>query len=340
MERIQPKLLLTSSPFLKDRRDTPYIMRQVIYSLVPVMLAAIYYFGLQALLVMVTCILGAVLSEWALALRGKSTLKDGTAVLTGLLLALILPPGIPLWMAFLGAVVAIMVGKLIFGGVGGNIFNPALVGRAFLQAAFPVAITTWMKQDTFAGFSVIRGETFTMPFLKSQVAAMTTATPLAQMKFEGELAAFNDLLLGNTAGSLGETSSLMILLGGVYLASRNVLNWRIPLGVLGSVYALSALLHVVDAGSFAPPHFHLLAGGLMFGAVFMATDPVTSPITQRGCWLFAVGIGVLVVVIRNFGGLPEGVMYAILLMNAVTPLLNRITPQRVFGEKEREKATG
>ena len=333
MKNVETKLLLTSSPFLKQEEDTPFIMRQVIIALLPVSLASIYYFGISALLVIAVCVAGAMGTEWVFTRSKhshKSTLHDGSAALTGLLLALVLPPGVPLWMAFLGAVVSIAVGKILFGGMGSNIFNPALVGRAFLQAAFPVAMTTWSTQTTLSAFGKLNANTFTFPFLKSP-SAITTATPLAEMKFEGKIANLIDLLMGTTAGSLGETSALLILIGGIYMAARKIINWRIPVSIFLTVYVLAGLLHWLDAAKFAPPMFHLFAGGLMLGAVFMATDPVTSPITQKGCWIFGAGIGILVLLIRNFGGLPEGVMYAILLMNSVTPLINRVTQARVYG---------
>lgn len=332
------KLLLTTSPFLKDQEDTPYIMRQVIYSLVPAGLAGVFYFGFASLLVIAVCIGGAVGAEWLVSrTKGRNTVTDGTAILTGFLLALVLPPGIPLWMAFLGAVVSILVGKAVFGGIGSNIFNPALVGRAFLQASFPVAITTWIPQSNLSSFSQLRGHTLTLPFLKTQAAAVTSATPLAEMKFEGKLAAYGDLFLGNIAGSLGETSALLLLAGGVYLAIRNYLNWRIPASIFLSVFVFAGFLHWLNPQAYAPPLFHLLSGGLMLGAVFMATDPVTSPITQRGCWIFGIGIGFLVIIIRTFGGLPEGVMYAILLMNAFTPLINRVTQPPIYGAVKEKK---
>lgn len=330
MKTIEAKLLLTSSPFLKAAEDTPYIMRHVIYALLPAALAGIYYFGLSALLVILVSVGGAAATEKLLG-RGN-TLHDGSAVLTGLLLAMVLPPGIPLWMALVGAVVAIAAGKLLFGGMGANLFNPALVGRAFLQAAFPVALTTWAPNFSIAGIGKILDGTLALPFGKPAVDAVTTATPLARMKFEGQLTDLSALLLGHTAGSLGETCALLLLAGGIYLAVRNFLNWRIPVSIFATVFVLAGILHWVDPQKFAPPLFHLLSGGLVLGAVFMATDPVTSPITRRGCWIFGIGIGVLVIVIRNFGGLPEGVMYAILLMNAATPLLNRVTHPRIYGE--------
>ncbi len=338
MKMIEAKLLLTSSPFLKAAEDTPYIMRQVIYALLPAALAGIYYFGLSALLVILVSVGGAAATERFLSRR--NTLHDGSAVLTGLLLAMVLPPGIPLWMALVGAVVAIAAGKLLFGGIGANPFNPALVGRAFLQAAFPVALTTWSPTYGITNFGKFMDGTLALPFAQPAVDAVATATPLARMKFEGQLTDLSALLLGNTAGSLGETCALLLLAGGLYLAVRNFLNWRIPLSIFATVLVLAALLHRVDPQKFAPPLFHLLSGGLVLGALFMATDPVTSPITQRGCWIFGIGIGVLVVIIRNFGGLPEGVMYAILLMNAATPLLNQGTHPRIYGEVKPPTQTG
>lgn len=332
MNKPTPTLLLTTSPFLKDRVDTAWIMWQVNVSLVPVVLVAFYFFGVSALLVIAAAAAGAVLPEWALGrARGRTTIRDGSAVITGVLLGLTLPPGLPLWMAFVGGAVAIGIGKLAFGGIGQSIFNPALVGRAFLLAAFPVAMTTWTLPAGTSGWFDLAPGTLAWPFLRPSVDAVSAATPLAQMKFEAHVTGWRELLVGSTAGSLGETSAVVILLSGVYLAARRVLNWRIPVSILATVLVVSAALHVADPAAYASPSFHLFAGGLVLGAVFMATDPVTSPITQRGCWLFGTGIGVLVVVIRTYGGLPEGVMYAILLMNAVTPLINRVTQPRVFG---------
>ncbi len=332
-----PKLLLSTSPFLKQQQDMPFIMWQVVCSLIPVVLAAIYYFGLSAILLIVTCIAGAVLTEWVFT---RKTIKDGSAIITGLLLALTLPPGISLWMAFVGGVASIALGKLIFGGIGYNIFNPALVGRAFLQAAFPVAMTTWDAQSNFSGFFAIRGQNLAVPFMKgtSPVDALTSATPLANMKFNSIITGTSDLLLGNISGSLGETCAIIILLAGLYLALRNLLNWRIPVSIFLTVFIFASILHLINPDKFPTGIFHLLSGGLFLGAIFMATDMVTSPVTQPGCWIFGIGIGILVVVIRQFGGLPEGVMYSILLMNAVTPLINRVTQPKIYGAPKKEKA--
>jgi electron transport complex protein RnfD len=327
-----PKLLLTTSPFLKQKEDTAWIMWQVNLSLIPVILAAAYFFGLGALLVIAAATAGAVLPEWLLSRsQPKNTVWDGSAVITGLLLGLTLPPGLPLWMAFVGGVIAIVLGKLLFGGIGRSVFNPALVGRSFLQAAFPAAMTTWLKPGTVNDFFAIQSSTFALPFTKPVVDTISAATPLARLKFEMELTALPDLLIGNTTGSLGETSDIILILAGIYLAIRRVINWRIPVGIFATVGLLAGVLHWIDPSVYPTPLFHLFAGGMMLGAIFMATDPVTSPLTQRGVWVYGIGIGILVFVIRQYGGLPEGVMHAILLMNAFTPLINRATQPRTFG---------
>ncbi len=341
MRTDRPRLLLSTSPFLKQQEDTAWMMWQVNYSLVPVVLAAVFFFGISAVLVVGACVAGALLPEWLLQrTRPTKTLKDGSALITGVLLALTLPPGLPLWMAFGGGLAAVVLGKLLFGGIGYSIFNPALVGRVFLQASFPVAMTTWSPHGTLGAFWTLHGDAFAPPFLQADVDAVTAATPLARMKFDAEPTAIADLLLGTTAGSLGETSAVLILLCGAYLAARKVLNWRIPVSIFATVLVLGAALRWLDSSSYPTPWFHLLSGGLILGAVFMATDPVTSPITQRGCWVFGVGVGVLVLVIRLFGGLPEGVMFAILLMNAATPLINRMTQPRTFGTPKADRWKG
>lgn len=335
MKTNQPSLLLTTSPFIKAKHDTSWIMWQVNFALSPVVLAAVYFFGSGALLVILAAAAGAALPEWLVSRqRGENSLRDGSAVITGVLLGLTLPPALPLWMAFVGGNLGIVAGKLLFGGLGFSIFNPALVGRALLQAAFPEAMTTWTAPGAGTFFS-LPAASLTPPFLKVDADVISAATPLARMKFDGELTNLPDLLLGTTSGSLGETAGIVILLAGAYLAARKILNWRIPVGIFATVYVLGATLHAIDPAAYPPGLFHLFAGGLMIGAVFMATDPVTSPNSHPGCWIFAAGIGVLVVVIRAFGGLPEGMMYAILFMNAMTPLINRATQPRVFGTRRR-----
>ena len=334
MSSREPQFVVAATPFEKRPVDTPTIMLHVLYALVPVTLAAVYYFGVSAVLLLSTCTIACMFTEWLLGARGgwrESSISDGSAAVTGILLALTLPPGLPLWMAATGAVVSIVFGKFLFGGLGQNVFNPSLTGRAFLQAAFPVAMTTWSPQQTFNGFLNFHGDTFAWPLLRPVIDGLSAATPLARMKFDAELTDVSNLMLGSISGSLGETSAILILLGGAYLTWRKFLNWRIPVGIFASTYLFASLLHLMDPVVFPDGVHHLFAGGLMLGALFMATDPVTSPVTPRGCWVFAIGTGVLVIVIRQFGGLPEGVMYAILLMNAATPLIDRFTQPTLYG---------
>ncbi len=340
MSQRDPQLLIQSAPFLRRGITTPGLMTEVILALVPVILAAMWYFGISALLVIVAATAGATAAEWAMGpggTRGKSLL-DGSCILTGILLGLCLPPGIALWMAFLGGAAGIGLGKLVFGGLGQNLFNPALIGRAFLQAAFPTAITTWSQQSGPADFFHVRASNFALPLMQSSVDAVTTATPLGLMKFESKFTSIGELLIGNTAGSLGETCGIVIILCGIVLAVRRTFDWRIPVSILTTVAVFSGIMWLID-NSYPTPPFMLLSGGLLFGTVYMATDPVTSPLVPRGAWLFGIGIGLLVVMIRLWGGLPEGVMYAILLMNAATPLIERVTQPRAFGRTEKGEAS-
>ena len=333
MNQRDPELRLLHAPLLRQGMTTPKAMRDVIYALMPATLASMWFFGLSAILVIAACIAGAVLAEWLFADRANrsESLRDATGVLTGLLLALTLPPGLPLWMAFLGGFVGIALGKVIWGGIGNNMFNPALLGRAFLLATFPIAMTTWVPIHPDGGFFDIYAGNLALPFMQAPVDGITSATPLGLMKFQQQATPLTELAFGKTSGSLGETSGLLLLLGGIYLWARRDLDWRIPVSILLTTMVFSAALGFFDAEKFPTPLFSVFSGGLLLGAIYMATDPVTSPVTPRGAWIFGIGIGVLVVLIRVFGGLPEGVMYAILLMNAATPLINRYTQPRVFG---------
>jgi len=325
--------VVTTHPHLGAGDTTPRIMWTVTGTLAPVVGASVWFFGPSALLVISAAVVGAVATEALFV--GRRRIRDGSALITGVLLGLTLPAGLPLWMAFLGGAVAIGLGKLIFGGLGQNIFNPALVGRAFLQAAFPVAVTTWPEAG--GSWWALRGDNLALPFMSPDFAhTVTAATPLGLMKFEGEGTPVVNLLVGSTGGSLGETAGVLILLCGVYLAARNYLNWRIPVGILGTVAVLAWLLHAMDPARYPDVMFTLFSGGLVLGAVYMATDMVTAPVTNLGCWLFAIGIAVLTVIIRSWGGLPEGVMYAILFMNAFVPAINRFTQPRPFGVRSVE----
>jgi len=307
------KLIISSSPHIRDKITVTKLMWGVIIALLPAAGYSVYLFRLRAVELILTCVFFSILSEYLfLKLRKKKISGEPSAVVSGLLLAMVLPPSLPLWAAALGAVFAIIIGKQIFGGLGYNIFNPALIGRAFLMATYPVLMTSWI-------------EPFTLD-------AVTTATPLGLMKFQSQSTPILQLFLGNVSGSLGETSALALLVGATYLLVRRYIHWRVPLSYLGTVAVFSGIAYLIRP-SYGSPLFHLLAGGLILGAFFMATDPVTTPISKRGRIIFGVGAGILVMVIRLWGGYAEGVMFSIIFMNALTPLLNRYIKPKVLGSK-------
>lgn len=332
-------LNISTSPHIVKGLGTNDIMRNVVLALIPVALFSVYAFGINALLVLITSTLTCVLTEHFLCRLSnkKTTVSDWSAVITGLLLGLTLPPSFPLWMTVLGGVVSIALGKFIFGGLGYNVFNPALVGRAVLQAAFPVAITTWHPAFLPERFTDVSKSILTFPFAEPVVDGITGATPLAAFKFDQVITETKDLALGLVSGSTGETCALLIILGGLYLIARGMMNWRIPVAILGSVFILSWFLFLLDPEQYPSPVFMLFSGGLMLGAVFMATDMVASPITPLGVTIYGILIGLLVVVIRIWGGLPEGVMYAILLANAVSPHIDNAIQPRVYGTSRKLK---
>ena len=335
MNKNDPKLLLQSAPLLRQELTTPGAMKDVWIALFPATAAALWFFGLSALLLILSSIAGSLLTEWLFtdADKRRLALSDSSAGLTGLLLALTLPPGLPLWMAFLGGVVSIGLGKIIWGGLGNNLFNPALLGRAFLLGTFPIAMTTWGAAGSIGDFFQVSGSTFALPFMHANVDAISAATPLGLMKFANETTALGNLFMGNISGSIGETSGVFLLLGGLYLLLRRSIDWRIPSAVFLGTFIFSFIMFLNNSELYPSPFFMLFSGGLLLGAFFMATDPVTSPLTPKGCWIFGLGIGFLVVLIRLFGGLPEGMLYAVLLMNAATPLIDRYTQPRIFGRK-------
>ena len=290
-----------------------------------------------ALLMLVVAVASCVATEYALcrAAGRESTISDWSVAVTGLIYGLTLPPDLPLWMVVVGGVFGVAVGKFLFGGLGMNAFNPALVGRAFLQAAFPQAMTHWQLPFAPDRFDSIPTSVMAIPFAEPTYDAVTTATPLALMKFEAQFAGGRELMAGLTSGSVGETCGVLILLGGIYLVARNMMNWRIPVAILATVAVSTWIMNLLAPGAYPDPVFMLLSGGLMLGAVFMATDMVASPNTVRGVVLYGTLIGALVVVIRVWGGMPEGVMYAILLANAVSPHIDRLFQPRVFGTRGR-----
>ncbi len=337
---------LRTSPHQHSGRDVPVIMRNVVFAMLPICAFSVWQYGLSAaaLIVVVTvaCLAAERISN---RIRGTSnTLSDWSAAITGVVLALTLPPAFPLWMGAVAGFAAIWLGKSLFGGLGQNPFNPALIGRAFVQAAFPTAISTWAPAYGAHRFTEFIPSSLAAPFMsppdialwvKQQgVDAFTGATPLARWKFENISASSMDFLTGQVTASAGETSAILILLCGLYLAFRKFLDWRIPVAVLGSAMLLAWVFHFAVPARYPSPTFVLLSGGLMLGAWFMATDMATSPVTPRGIWLYGALIGILTVVIRYFGGLTEGVMYAILIANATASLLDQFNQPRILGGKK------
>ncbi|MDR1579590.1 MAG: RnfABCDGE type electron transport complex subunit D [Synergistaceae bacterium] len=302
-------LVIASSPHIRAEMSTRKIMANVIGALIPAGLASIYFFGPRAAAIIAVCVVSCVISEaaWQKLSGAKITVSDLSAALTGLLLAYNLPPTIPLWMGAIGGAFAMIIAKHFFGGLGQNFINPALAGRAVMLSSWPVAMTTW----TLDGVS--------------------GPTPLALIKLsDGTLPPLLDIFIGRIGGCVGETSSLALLLGGAYLIWKGIISWRIPAVYIITVAALSALF-----GRSCGPLVEILTGGLILGAFFMATDYATSPMTPKGQIIFAFGCGLIALLIRTFGGYPEGVSYSILIMNLAVPIIDRLTPPRVLGEVKR-----
>ena len=307
-------LIVTSSPHINSGETTSRVMYDVIIALVPAMIASYLFFGLRALLLLAVAVGTAVVFEAGVQWlrRRPITIFDGSAAITGILLVFNVSSELPLWLVVLGSAVAILIGKQAFGGLGHNIFNPALIGRAFLLAAYPTAMTSWAPPR----------------FAQLHLDGATYATPLGiiKEKLSESLPSYLDMFLGNIGGSLGETSVLALLLGGAFLLYRRVITWHIPVSYIATVFLLTWIMG-------RDPLFNILAGGLMIGAIFMATDMVTSPISTKGMLIFGIGCGLVTVAIRLFGQYPEGVCYSILFMNACTPLIDRYTAPRRFGAK-------
>jgi electron transport complex protein RnfD len=305
-------------------------MYGVILSLLPALAVSVFYFGIGMIIVTSVSIASCIMFEYLIQkymMKVKPTHLDGSALLTGLLLAFCLPSNIPFWMVMIGALAAVGIGKMTFGGLGNNIFNPALVGRVFLFISFPVAMTAWPEAGQWMQYT----------------DAVTGATPLGLMK-EGlafktvgdimpELPSVLNLFLGKMMGSAGEVSALALLLGMLYMMYRKIISWHIPLSILGSVFIFTGILWLVNPDRFADPLFHLLSGGLMLGAIYMATDYVTSPMTTKGMIIYGTGIGIVTVLIRIFGAYPEGVQFAILIFNGFTPLINKFVKPKRFGKE-------
>ncbi len=317
------KLLnVSGSPHVHSGESVKRIMWDVNIALIPMLLTAILFFGFDALFVCLVSVVSCILFQWLIEkflLKTPTSISDGSAIVTGLLLAFNLPSNLPLWIVIIGALVAIGIGKMSFGGLGKNPFNPALVGRVFLLISFPVQMTTW---PTPKGICNI--------FAGSTPDAVIGATPLAAFKeavksgaTNFDLPSFADAFLGHMGGSLGEISALAIIIGGIYLLCRRVISWHIPVSFIGTAFVFGAILWLVNPQMYMDPVHVILSGGIMLGAVFMATDMVTSPMSKWGQVVFGIGCGLLTIIIRNWGSYPEGVSFAILLMNACVPLINK-----------------
>ncbi|CDI49091.1 RnfABCDGE type electron transport complex subunit D [Clostridium tetani] len=300
---------VSSSPHIREKDTTQSIMRDVIIALLPATVAGVYFFKMEALLVILASVISCVLAEyiWQKATKTKVTVSDLSAVVTGLLLAFNLPASVPLWLPVIGGFFSIIIVKQFFGGLGQNVVNPALAGRAMLLASWPVQMTTWTLDGA------------------------TTATPLAILKGTEAtgvtLPSLMNVFVGNIGGCIGETSALALLLGGAYLLYKRVIDWKIPATFIGTTLIITAI-----AGRAGNPIYELFVGGLMIGAIFMATDYATCPITPKGRIIFGIGCGIITSLIRIFGGYPEGVSYSILIMNLFVPLIERWTTPRTFGK--------
>lgn len=303
----------SSGPHIRDNTDLKRYMSIVMGAAAPTVIASIYFFGWRSLAVVILCYMVGIAIEMGFAIANKEEVTEGMFV-TCILFPMTLPPTIPFWMAALGVAVGIILGKEVFGGTGKNIFNPAIVGRVFLAVTFPVQMASqWVApfDGTFGGF---------LHWSKA-ADAITSATPLGSFK-NGDPSSLIDMFIGNTTGSLGETSAIIIIVFGVLLVMTRVANWRLPLASLASALALAVMMHTVNPERFASPLYHLAGGGLLFGAFFMVTDPVTCPFTSAGKWLYGIMIGAITILIRNLSGYPEGMMFAILIMNMFAPVID------------------
>ena len=324
------KFIVSPSPHAYTDQSVSKLMYGVIISLLPALAVSVWFFGIGMIVVSAVSVASCILFEYLIQryiMKVRPTHLDGSAVLTGLLLAFCLPSNLPFWIVMIGALAAVGIGKMTFGGLGNNIFNPALVGRVFLFISFPVAMTAWPEVGQWMKYT----------------DAVTGATPLGMMK-EGlafntvgeimpELPSFLHLLTGKMMGSSGEVSALALLAGMLFMMYRKIISWHIPISILLTVFVFTGALWLANPDRFADPLFHLLSGGLMLGAIYMATDYVTSPMTGKGMIIYGVGIGVVTVLIRTFGAYPEGVQFAILIFNGFTPLINKFVKPKRFGKE-------
>ncbi|WP_396602946.1 RnfABCDGE type electron transport complex subunit D [Algibacter sp. R77976] len=328
-------IIISASPHVHSARTSKKVMYDVIYALIPAFLVSIYVFGINALILTSVAVVSCIVFEYLIQkylLKTEITITDGSALITGILLAFNLPAGLPIWMIIVGSLIAIGVAKLSFGGLGYNIFNPALVGRVFLLVCFPVQMTSWPTAiENNLSLDAVTGET-TLGIIKEGLMYGDTMSSISE-----KIPSAMELLLGITSGSIGEMSALALLLGGVFLIVRKVITWHIPVTILATMAAMTGIFWLVNPELYANPLIHILSGGAILGAFYMATDLVTSPMTKKGMMIFAIGIAVITVVIRLFGAYPEGVSFAILIMNAFVPLIDKYFKPRRFGNQIKSK---
>ncbi len=319
---------ITPSPHIHQGDSVKKIMYSVVFALLPALIWSFFVFGLSAVVLTMVSVATCIISEYFLQkylLKTTPTITDGSALITGILLAMNVPSGLPIWMMALGALFSIGIAKMTFGGLGNNPFNPALIGRVFLLISFPVQMTTW----PIAGS--IDGSTGATP-LGLIKEGLKTGKSISELT--NELPSYSDLFFGNMGGSLGEISALLLLIGFGYMLFRKVVTWHIPIAVLGSIFIFTGILWLINPAVYINPIYHILTGGAMLGAIFMATDMVTSPMSRLGQLIFGAGIGIITVLIRVWGAYPEGISFAILIMNAFTPLINiYVKPKRFGGAK-------
>jgi electron transport complex protein RnfD len=335
---------VSCSPHISKHLSTRSVMIDVIIALTPAMAAAGYYFRIHAMVLICTCVVSCVATEWLcnVVCKKANSLGDFSAVVTGIILALSLPPKLPIWTAVIGSIFSIAIGKMVFGGLGANIFNPAMVGRTFLTASFGMLMTTWAVPATLdPNMSKVAQENILATNTRE---FRTQATPLAwsKMAIKNDLGAdiyseqqLRATFTGEIGGCLGETSVIALLIGGIYLLIRRTINIHITLAVITSAFVFATIAFLRDSYTYVPPLFHLYSGGLMLCAFFIATDPVTAPLTRMGMWIFGIGVGMITMLIRIAGVYPEGVMFSVLLMNAVTPLIDRLCRRIPMGGKPR-----
>ncbi len=341
-------LTVSGSPHVHGDNSTKKIMYGVAFAMIPTLLVSVYFFGLDAIRVTLLSVFACMLFEWIIQkylIKGPVTITDGSAIISGILLAFNVPSNIPTWIIIIGAFVTIGIAKMSFGGLGKNPFNPALVGRVFLLISFPVQMTSWPKPSALFNSlaDAVTGPT-PLGHLKEELKVGRTVQDILEngtswtvdgINYIYKIPDYMDQLMGNLGGSLGEISALALILGGIYMLMRKIISWHIPVSFIGSVIIFTGILWVVNPDIYVNPGFHLITGGLMLGAIFMATDMVSSPMSFKGQLIFGLGCGVLTVIIRIWGAYPEGVSFAILIMNAFVPLINRSIKPKRFGEVAR-----